>query len=309
MKRRTFLTNLGLAASLPTLSRVAFAAEDASAKATVATHTVLSCNIRVALPEDEAAGNGWSARRDVCLDVIRAQKPDIIGFQEVIRVQMADLERGLPTHAGFGFEGPEMDARMVGYQGIAKNPVFYLRKRYDLVSAGGFWLSETPHIPGSLSWESARARHVNWVRLHDRATQQQFRILSTHLDHVSQRAREEQLKMILAEAAVYARGFPQILAGDFNATAANPVLKLAQDAGWTNTQDAAPEPRDDGNTTHGFLGDQAPKTEAARKRGPIDFILTRGPVTTLAWRIIRDSRDGRYPSDHYFIAAKLGLKA
>ena len=136
---------------------------------------------------------------------------------------MEDLERGLPEFASFGFVGPEMDARQVGYPGIAKNPILYSRARYDLVAAGGFWLSETPHLPGSLSWDSARARHVNWVRLRDRASHRQFRVLNTHLDHQSQRAREEQIKMILAEAAFYPADFPQFLAGDFNAGAANPV--------------------------------------------------------------------------------------
>jgi endonuclease/exonuclease/phosphatase family metal-dependent hydrolase len=263
----------------------------------------------VPLPEDEAAGNGWKARRELCLDVIRAQKPDVICLQEVLRVQMEDLERGFPAFGSFGFEGPEMDARMVGYQGIAKNPILYSRERYDLISAGGFWLSETPHLPGSLSWDSARARHVNWVRLRDRASRRQLRVLNTHLDHQSQQAREEQIKMILAEAALYAPEFPQLLSGDFNAGAANFVLKLALDAGWTNTHTAAPGPRDDGNTTHGFLGAKyTPKTEAARKRGPIDFILTHGPVSTLSWKIIRDSRDGRYPSDHYFVATKVNLE-
>ena len=115
--------------------------------------------------------------------------------------------------------------------------------------------------------------------------------------------------MILAEAALYAPDFPQVLAGDFNAGAANPVPKLALDAGWTDTRTAAPGPRDDGNTTHGFLGlKYTPKTEAGRKKGPIDFILTRGPVSTLAWKIVRDSRDGRYPSDHYFVSAKVELR-
>ena len=308
MKRRAFIRNLGLAASLPCFGRAALAAPDAPANANAATHTILSCNIRVALPEDEATGNGWSARRDLCLEVIRAQKPDLVCLQEVLREQMADLERGFPAFASFGFAGPEMDARMAGYQGIAKNPILYSRARYDFVSAGGFWLSETPHLPGSLSWESARARHVNWVRLRERASRRQFRVLNTHLDHQSQRAREEQMKLILAEAALYAPEFPQVLAGDFNSGATNPVLKLALDAGWTNSHTAAPGPRDEGNTTHGFLGPKyTPKTEAARQRGPIDFILTRGPVSTREWKIVRDSRDGRYPSDHYFIAAKLAF--
>jgi len=308
MNRRHFLKHAGLAASLPWLSRVALAAPDAPAKAKAAPHTILTCNIRVALPEDDAAGNGWKARRELCLDVIRAQQPDLFCLQEVLRVQMEDFERGFPEFAGFGFEGPEVEARKVGYQGIAKNPIFYSRERYDFVSAGGFWLSETPHLPGSSSWESARPRHVNWLRLRERAARRQFRVLNTHLDHVSQRAREEQIKLILAEAALYPPDFPQLLAGDLNAGAANPVLKLTLDAGWTDTHTAAPGPRDDGNTTHGFLGPKhTPKTEAARQRGPIDFILTRGPVSTLAWKIIRDGRDGRYPSDHYFVAARLAL--
>lgn len=307
MKRRAFLKQLGFAASVPLLARNAVAADNSPVKSGAATHTVMTCNIRVNLPEDEAAGNGWSSRRDLCLDVIRAQKPDLISFQEVLRDQMADLIKGLPTHGGFGFEGPEMDARMVGYGGIAKNPVFYSRERYELVTSGGFWLSETPHLPGSLSWDSARARHVNWVRLRDRASGKQLRLLSTHLDHVSQHAREEQMKLILAEAAVYAPEFPQILCGDLNATAANPVLKLALDAGWKDSHTEAPEPRDDGNTTHGFLGDKNPKSDAAKRRGPIDFILTRGAIQTRGWKIIRDSKDGKYPSDHYFVAAQIAF--
>ena len=123
MKRRHFLKRLGLAASLPWLSRAALAAPDSPANARPASHTILSCNIRVPLPEDEAAGNGWTTRRDLCLDVIRAQQPDLVCLQEVLRVQMEDLERGFPTFGSFGFEGPEMAARQTGYQGIAKNPI------------------------------------------------------------------------------------------------------------------------------------------------------------------------------------------
>ena len=104
MKRRTFIRNLGLGAALPWLGRAALAAPDAPAKADAPAHTILSCNIRVALREDEAAGNGWRARRKLCLDVIRAQKPDLVCLQEVLREQMDDLARGLPEFASFGFE-------------------------------------------------------------------------------------------------------------------------------------------------------------------------------------------------------------
>lgn len=299
--RRTFLRHAGAAAVLPLLPRLR-AAPAASAGRP---HTVLTCNIRVALPEDEAAGHGWKARRGLCLDVIRAQRPDLIGFQEVLREQMEDLERGLPEFSAFGFAGPEMDARREGYHGIAKNPILYSKQRYEWISAGGFWLSETPHLPGSLSWDSARARHVNWLRLRERATGREFRLLNTHLDHQGQRAREEQMKLILAEAAVYAPDFPQLFTGDFNARASNPAVRLALEAGWTHTQAAAPGPRDDGFTGHAFLGPAYRVKSAAPGPQAIDHILTRGPVVTRSWRIIRDARDGRFPSDHYFIAAEV----
>ena len=302
LSRRSFLRHAGTALALPLLPRLR-AAPAPPPDGRV--HTVLTCNIRVALPEDDATGNGWRARRELCLAVIRAQQPDLIGFQEVLREQMEDLERGFPDFGAFGFAGPEMDARREGYQGIAKNPILYSKQRYEQVSAGGFWLSETPHLPGSLSWESARARHVNWLRLRERATGREFRILNTHLDHEGQRAREEQMKLILAEAAVYAPDFPQIFTGDFNARASNAVVKLALDAGWTSTFLAAPEPRDEGFTGHAFLGPAYKLKSAAPGSAAIDHILTRGPVATQARRIIRDSRDGRYPSDHYFVSAQV----
>lgn len=309
MQRRIFLKTLGIAAVTPCAGVRAWGATGA-ARQSRQTHTILSCNIRVSLPEDEAAGHGWTARRDLCLEVIRRRKPDLFCCQEVLREQMLDLERAFPEFAGFGFEGPEMDARLEGYQGIAKNPVFFSRDRYEMVSAGEFWLSETPHLPGTLSWDSARARHVNWVRLRERASRRQFRVLNTHLDHKSQPARARQIQMILDEAALYAPDFPQLLAGDFNSGAANPVIQSVLEAGWTDTHEAAPGARDDGNTVHNFLGENyLPKSEAARRRGPIDFIFARGPVATQAWQIIRDSRDGRYPSDHYFIAAEVEFKA
>jgi endonuclease/exonuclease/phosphatase family metal-dependent hydrolase len=115
------------------------------------------------------------------------------------------------------------------------------------------------------------------------------------------------MKLILAEAAVYAADFPQIFTGDFNARASNPVVQLALDAGWTSTFLAAPEPRDEGFTGHAFLGPAYKLKSAAPGSAAIDHILTRGPVATQARRIIRDSRDGRYPSDHYFVSAQISF--
>jgi endonuclease/exonuclease/phosphatase family metal-dependent hydrolase len=263
---------------------------------------IISANIRVALPEDEARGFGWSMRRELCGAVIMANRPDIICLQEVLPGQQADLESRWPDFATFGFAGPEMDIRLEGYHGIAKNPIFYSRDRFDLISAGGFWLSETPHLPGSLSWGSARARHVNWVRLRERAPGRELRVLNTHLDHLGQPARERQMQMILDEAAQYAPDFPQVLAGDLNAHAANPVVAAIIDAGWSDTYAAVHGPADPGFTAHAFLGENF---VPAGPFGKIDFVFVRGRIRAVAAAIIRD-RDGElYPSDHFFVSARL----
>lgn len=272
-------------------------------------HMVLTCNIRVALAEDDAAGYGWAARKDLCAEIIRSRNPDIVCMQEVLRVQNKDLKKLFPGYMLFGFEGPEMDAHQDdGYYGIAKNVIMFSTKRYELVSAGGFWLSETPHLPGSASWETARARHVNWVRLKERASGVEFRVVNTHLDHKGQKARVEQIKMIMAESALYPAVFPQIFAGDFNAHGDNPVYDIIKQAGWTDSYDAVHPEGYRGYTAHGFMGpDYAKKLKPERlgKDLRIDHIFLRGPVRADAGEVIVDSKNGKYPSDHYFLSARI----
>jgi endonuclease/exonuclease/phosphatase family metal-dependent hydrolase len=297
--RRNFVKGIGVALSataLPTLanaSSVIFEQEKVKGS-----HRILSCNIRVALPEDDATGNGWKDRKDACIKIIKNQKPDIIGMQEVLRVQAEDIEKAFPDYYVFGFEGPEMDFNKDTYNGIAKNLVIFSKKRYTMTSAGNYWLSETPEIGGSLSWNTARARHVNWVRLRDNQTGKDFRVLAVHLDHKTQEARDKQAQMIIKECNQYQPEFPQILIGDFNVNEKNPVYKIITDAAWTDTYVAVNGDKEPIATFHGFKGDKYPK-----KGSKIDFIFTKGNLKTESTSIIKDNVNGIYPSDHYFVSA------
>lgn len=111
---------------------------------------VLSANIRVALKSDVEKGRGWDSRKELVFDVIKAQDPDIICLQEVMEVQNVDFKNAFPDFFSFGFEGPEMDAFTDGdYHMIAKNPILFNTKKYEFISGGTYWLSETP------TWEEA----------------------------------------------------------------------------------------------------------------------------------------------------------
>jgi endonuclease/exonuclease/phosphatase family metal-dependent hydrolase len=187
--RRRLIKGLGVVALAPFLPAAGIAAASQALMKGNGNHKVLTCNIRVALPEDDEKGLGWNTRREVCVQLIKDQQPDIIGFQEVLKEQAAYLQQQMPKYSLFGFDGPEMDAHPTGYHGIAKNPIMWLKQRYELMAGGTYWLSETPLVAGSMSWNTARARHVNWVRLREIKTGKEIRVVNLHLDHKSPEAK------------------------------------------------------------------------------------------------------------------------
>ena len=252
---------------------------------------ILTCNLR-----GFGKGDGldaWSHRKEWCIEVIRSQTPDIICFQEM--EQIADMIAAFPDYVTYAM-ADEPDGRR------PMNSIFYRRESYETISAGGYWLSETPHVSGSKSWDSVCVRLANWVRLIDRATGQEFRVVNTHLDHIGQDAREQQAQLIVEDSAAYPEDYPQILTGDMNCDATNPAIDTFKTAGWTDTYGTIHGTEDPGHTFHEFLGPNY-QTDL----GKIDWIFTRGKVQTVDAAVITDSRNNRFPSDHYFISATMNL--
>ncbi len=263
---------------------------------------VISANIRVALKEDYSKGVGWDERKELLFRILKNKNPDILCLQEVLKVQNKAFKDNFPNYFSFGYEGPEMDAYTDdAYHGIAKNPILFSKEKFELISSGTYWLSDTPHIGGSKSWNTARARHVNWVRIRDRNTQREFRILNTHFDHVSNEAKKNQALMILKESNQYPKAFPQVLAGDFNSDTTSEPIDIISNF-WKDSYAEVHGDTDPGFTVHGFIGD-----EAKTKKGKVDFIFIKGDIQALQSDIIKDKEDGKYPSDHYFVSAKLKL--
>jgi endonuclease/exonuclease/phosphatase family metal-dependent hydrolase len=296
--RRNFIKGVGAAVLLPALP--VFSKKENPSGNETPYHRILSCNIRVALDEDEAKGVGWSSRRDICLRIIQDKKPDIIGLQEVLKVQADDFRKYFPSYQLIGFEGPEMDAHLTGYHGIAKNPILFSKDRYELLTAATYWLSETPLVAGSKSWDTARARHANWVRIREKKTGKQLRVVNLHLDHVSGEAKVQQAKMVVDESAQYQPDFAQVLTGDFNTRYDSKVLHPARSGGWKESYEIIHGEKEAGFTGHEFQGKEYQK---AASKGRIDYIWYRGNVKPTTATIIKDSVKGKYPSDHFFMQA------
>ena len=294
--RRKFLQQLGLGAASVSLSP--YMGWSAGKRVQRSFHRVLSCNIRVALPEDEANGVGWPQRKDICIQVIKNQQPDIVGFQEVLKVQAEDIRKAFSHFSLFGFEGPEMDAHPTGYHGIAKNPILFNNERYELLTGGTYWLSEEPLVAGSKSWETARARHANWVRLKERKTGRELRVVNLHLDHISDMAKFQQARVVATESAQYAAGFVQVLTGDFNSRFDSPVLTSLRESSWKESYETLHGQKEAGHTGHEFEG--TAYTKAASK-GRIDYIWYRGDIKPVQSKIVKEAINDKFPSDHFFM--------
>ena len=253
---------------------------------------IMTCNVRTSLADDGA--DHWSCRGDFCLNVIRAQEADLLGFQEMQRDQYDDLGTGLPEFAAWGMVDEPHTLSPV-------NGIMYRRSRFDLLSQGGFWLSDTPHVTGSRSWDSACVRLANWVRLRDRQTGVDFRFINTHLDHVSQPARQEQARLIVEDAQAYPATYPQLLTGDMNCAGDNAAIDCFRQGGWVDTHTTlhgAQNPQ----TFHGFRGDRHDGSS-----GKIDWVFARGEIVPIASEIVREQRDGHYMSDHDFVRVDLRM--
>ena len=185
--------------------------------------------------------------------------------------------------------------------------VAYRKQRFETVAQGDFWLSETPSVVGSKSWDAALTRICSWVRLREKATGRELVFANTHFDHRGVVARQEASKVLSKQLSEIAKGVPAILVGDLNINEDNPayaVLVRPDTPGAIRWIDAYrtvhPTRKPDEASFHGFKGG----TAGSR----IDFVFHTSHFTATASEIDRTSRNGRYPSDHYAVTAVLTLK-
>ncbi|GAA2250893.1 endonuclease [Streptomyces ruber] len=293
--RRTGLkTALATAAALP-LAGTALSAAPAAAAAGPrgGRLEVMSFNLRLA---STAEPNSWIVRRPVMRELLHRESPHVIGTQEGLYQQVRDIESDLGPHwdwIGTGRAGGSRDEFMA---------VFYDTRRLAPLEYDHFWLSDTPNVIGSNTWGAGYLRMVTWVRfrdLHDGG--REFYVLNTHLDNVSQNARERAAALIAERTAGLDRALPLVVTGDFNVPAhGNPVYDTMLGAGLTDTWDEATWHNTQYATFHGYK----PLT---RDGDRIDWILVTPGVTVHTASINTFSRDGQFPSDHLPVQASITL--
>jgi endonuclease/exonuclease/phosphatase family metal-dependent hydrolase len=256
---------------------------------------VMTYNIRLDLESDGI--NRWSKRRDQFTGQIALMRPTILGLQEVVPGQKADLQKAFPD---FTFLGAPREA---GQSGESANLAFD-RTIFRVQSSGTYWLSLTPDVP-SKGWDAAYSRVATWAHLVRKSDGKKFLALNTHLDNEGQVARLESARQIVRWLAANRGPNEAILVtGDMNTNADTPPLheltsaKLGlRDARLiSKTPPVGPE-----GTWNDFRALPLPQDEMR-----IDFILIDPKIQVADYGVLAWHGDGnRTASDHFPVVADL----
>jgi len=252
---------------------------------------VMTFNIRYGTAAD--GENAWAHRRARLFNVVAAERPDVLGLQEALRFQLDELHARFPEFGEIGV-GRD-DGKTTGEYAA----MLYRTDRLTVDSSGTFWLSDTPEVPGSVSWGNHVTRICTWALLRDRRTGARLAAFNLHLDHESQPARERGAELVMRRMVTIAGDRPTILTGDFNAGEDNPAVATVLRAGMRDTFRAIHPAARWVGTFNGFTGDST---------GPkIDYVFAGPRWEILDAAIVRSRPGGRDASDHFPVTAVLRL--
>lgn len=274
---------------------VAVSAGQSQAPPASADLQVTSFNIRYGTAND--GENRWPLRRDLLIDVLRTEDADLIGVQEALHGQIVEITSAVPAYGVIGV-GRDDGKTRGEYAAI-----LYRRDRFHVAESGTFWFSDTPSVVASRSWGNSITRICTWARLVDRQGDA-FWVFNVHLDHQSQPSRERSTAL-LAER-IRARGVasePVIVTGDFNVGEANPALATLVAGDSAPLVDTFRVRHPEATEVGTFTGFDPARTTGDK----IDYVLVTPGVKVLDAQILRTARDGRLPSDHFPVTARLRL--
>lgn len=241
-------------------------------------------NIRCDYRQD--GKNNFSNRKALILKKMKEERPELIGFQEVLPHVADWLKDNLDGYYVIGC-GRETDLR--GEQ----VSIAYRRDRLNLIAMDTFWLSETPRVPGSRYREqSICPRTCTEAVFEEMETKRVFRVINTHLDHEGAGARRLALVQIM-EHLEKKKDFgelPVLLMGDFNASPDSEELKVMEQYPQYRNITAGI-----GITFHNY----------GKASETIDYIYAKGFPGRASVRKWTEQEDGIYLSDHYPICAEL----
>jgi endonuclease/exonuclease/phosphatase family metal-dependent hydrolase len=190
---------------------------------------LMTYNIRYAATNPTGQEKPWAVRRPLMAGQLAhelAGRPDsLLCLQEALHTQVLDIKADLGQ--GWEYVGVGRDD---GATGGELSPIFYRPDEWKLKDKDTYWLSETPHVVGSVGWDAALPRIVTVAKFEHTETGKPFVYMCTHFDHKGQVAREKSAELIVDIADEWAsakgnKGASVFLGGDLNVDPENPAYQ------------------------------------------------------------------------------------
>jgi endonuclease/exonuclease/phosphatase family metal-dependent hydrolase len=257
---------------------------------------VISLNVRYDNPSD--TGNEWTVRKDILVDFLIEEQPELIGLQEVLWHQYEYIDSMLDAY------GSVAAGRSDGLKAGEMTPVFYNKKRFDLMDQNTFWLSETPSIPGSKGWGAVLPRIVTWAKLYDNFTAKELYFFNTHFSHMSDSARIMSARILSRQVELIAGDRNFIICGDFNMRPDSRAYKemlsgdsniICDSFNLLETEIIGPV-----DTYNGFNDEE----EGSDR---IDYIFVKEGTGVYTHQTVKIKKDSVFISDHWPVIVKIGL--
>lgn len=255
----------------------------------MATLRVMSANLRCEVPGTTTGDpDHWGDRLPALVRMLKDRRPHLLGTQELSFEQLTQLTGALPIKCatGAGREGGSRGEHCA----ILHDPGRLMLRWWRQV-----WLSETPDLIGSRSWDSScpaspPSPATPWMTLSSP--------WPTPTSTTSQSWLERRGCGSLLDALP--KG-PVIVTGDFNCAAeCSTPWEVATRAGLHDTWLSAERRGPEVDTFHGYAEPTA--SQPVRR---IDWILASEHWRTLAAEVVTDRPGGVWPSDHWPVLAEL----
>jgi endonuclease/exonuclease/phosphatase family metal-dependent hydrolase len=248
--------------------------------------SVLTLNLRFGLADDGA--NNWQFRKNGFQPFLDQYRADFIGFQEANDFQIDFLHNILTDYNYIGKRSPSPP--------FWQNNVIFYKKDWQCIQDEHFFLSPTPSVP-------SRYRKSIWPRQCTigmfKNADQQVICINTHLDFdVSVQVKSA--KLILYRLSYLPDNIPAVLMGDFNSPPFSLCYNIFTEHDDTSSgksshfKDIFKKPFV--GTHHGFTGHT--------DKDPIDWILFRGNIKLINSKLIQDTFNNIYISDHFPLSAQ-----
>ncbi len=244
---------------------------------------IISFNIR---NSNDKNGHSIAERAPRLKKLISNYSPDIIGLQEY----NARWEKYFEEVRNSNYEILNID-RGDG----ESSPMLWRKDKFEVIKTGHFWFGDNPDVP-STDWDEIFhcPRICAYAVLMDKQSGAEFTFMNTHYGF-GEKGQSKSSKLIF-DYSKKIGNYPTVVTGDFNMKSDTlgykTLTKYFTDVNTATQNILTPTFHNYGNT---------------EKSRIIDYCFVNDKVTPVLYKVLTETFDGKYPSDHYGILAKVEI--